>query len=619
MSNNSGGGGPREVDEAGEKVQPKCPYAVLAVAPSATLDDIQRSYKHLSRAFHPDKQPDPKRREEAQATFVEFKVAHDILVDPVLRQAYDDHGHYGVYFVKRSMNSSDPNSTFRQLVRLHKVGKRKEAMQVLDEAIQFNEYQHMSSEIDASGSIELRCSMLHTAFLNEGAEPLGLPEVEKAAMNFSVGTVQSDDCKWSTTFGGSTHMKNGQAGGSGSVSVGYTPVQGTDISFDAEVGEDAKVSLSSTRVLLSQTLVTTSVSTLPGSDKLALSLSSHRPLFRSKVRGTWAVGCSSPDFSLHYGLLQFTSLQTKPRYTAKLNIGIDNFPLRLSADHDFSKTHSGQLSYGWGPKGVELSGIMTRVLSKYSKFSVGIKHVAAKGLTWLLRIQRGQMTFSIPISISSMTSPGYHFKCMYMTFLSLLIDEAIGDFVSEMTSSFIVEDDDDTKDNKDALRREEAHLAEMNKARADAHQQVALMKGPAEMKREAEEKKDGLVVLRAIYEVEGGESLDVSNQLQFWVANSRLVLPATAFSNLLGFYDIRQSVPESKEDANASSGWRRAVSKFTFGLFDCPSDIRREPVPTLTVRYKYSGSVYEIRVADEDPLSLPSPLALKLGDGRYVK
>ena len=111
MSNSSGGGGPREVDEDGEKVQPKCPYAVLAVAPSATLDDIQRSYKHLSRAFHPDKQPDPGKREDAQATFVEFKVAHDILVDPVLRQAYDDHGHYGVYFVKRSMNSSDPNST----------------------------------------------------------------------------------------------------------------------------------------------------------------------------------------------------------------------------------------------------------------------------------------------------------------------------------------------------------------------------------------------------------------------------------------------------------------------------------------------------------------------------
>ena len=608
MSNSNGESDPREIDD--DATAQGCPYAVLAVAQSASLDDINARYKHLSKAFHPDKQQDPARREEAQATFVEFKVAHDILVDPVLRQAYDDHGNYGVYFVKRSMNSSDPNSTFRQLVRLHKVLKRKEAKQVLDEAIQFNEYQHMSSEIDASGSIELGCSMLHTAFLNEGAEPMGLPEVEKAAMNFSVGTVHGNDSKWSTTFGGSTHMRHGQAGGSGSISVGYTPVQGTDMSVDVECGENAKVSLSTSRVLLSQTLVTSSISTLPGSDKLALSLSSHRPLFRNKLRGTWAIGLSSPDFSLHYGLLQFTSLQTKPRYTAKLNIGVDPFPFRLAADHDFSKTHSGKLSYGWGPKGIELSGIMTRVLSKYAKFSVGIKHVATKGLTWLLKIERGQLTFSVPVSISSITSPGYHFKCMYMTFLSLLIDEAIGDWVFGM----ILKEDDDVKENKDALRREEVHLAEMNKARTDAQHQCALMKGPANQKREAEEKKGGLVILSATYEVEEGDSLDVSTQLQFWVSNSStLVLPATSFCNLLGFYDIRQSLPKDELKTVATSGWRRALSRFT------PSDIDGGPVPTLTIRYKHSGAVYEICVPDEDPLSLPSALALKLGDSRFVK
>ena len=94
---------------------------------------------------------------------------------------------------------------------------------------------------------------------------------------------------------------------------------------------------------------------------------------------------------------------------------------------------------------------MTRVLSKYAKFSVGIKHLGNKGLTWLLRVERGQLVFSVPVSISSITSPGYHFKCMYMTFLSLLIDEAIGDWVSEMTSSLIMEEEDDVKENKDCL------------------------------------------------------------------------------------------------------------------------------------------------------------------------
>lgn len=600
--------------------QTKDPYGVLNLATHATLDDIQRSYKHLSRAFHPDKQPPGLKREEAQTAFVDFKVAHDILTDPVLRQAYDDHGHYGVYFVKRSMNSTEENSTFNRLVRLHKVGRKLDARQVLDEAIQYNEYEVMLSEIDVSGSIEIKCSMLHTSFLNEGTEAMGVPEVEKTSMSFSVGTSHGDGkSKWSTSFGASSNVRNGEAGGSGSISVQYNPVQGTDISMDVDVGEDAKVSISTSRVLSSRTLVNTSISTLPGSDKLALSLSSHRPLFQNKVRGTWAIGMSSPDFSLHYGLLSFTTLNTRPRYTAKLNIGVDRYPLRLTADHNFSDVHSGQLSYGWGPSGVELSGIMSRVVSKYAKFSIGVKHVTISGqsgLTWLLKFRRGQLTFSVPIAVSSITSPGYSFKCLYMTFLSLLIDEAIGDLISEANSRLV---DDGGEESKVALMREEAQLVEMNKARADAKQQVELMKRPAELKRATEEKKNGLVVLKATYEVEGGDVLNVTDQLQFWVANSSLNLPNTSKSNMLGFYDVRRILPEDDIVATTISGWRRILSWFTWGFIDLPPDIKKGPDPTLTVRYKFQDSVYEIRVLDDDPLSLPSPLALKLGDSRYVE
>ena len=595
--------------------QAKDPYGVLNLATHASLDDIQRSYKHLSRAFHPDKQPPGPKREEAQTAFVEFKVAHDILTDPVLRQAYDDHGHYGVYFVKRSMNSTDENSTFNKMVILHKLGKKQDARQILDEAIQYNEYEVMTSEIDASGSIEIKCSMLHTAFLNEGAEAMGIPEVEKASMAFSVGTSQGDG-KWSATFGASSNVRNGEASGSGSISVGYNPVQGTDISVDVDVGEDAKVSISTSRVLSSRTLVNTGISTLPGSDKLALSLSSHRPLFQNKIRGTWAIGMSSPDFSLHYGLLSFTSLDTKPRYTAKLNVGVDRYPLRITADHKFTDSHLGQLSYGWGPSGVELSGIMSRVVSKYAKFSIGVRHIATSGLTWLLKFQRGQFAFSVPITVSSITSPGYSFKCLYMTFLSLLIDEAIGDLVSEATSRLV---DDRGEESKAALRSEEAQLVERSKARADAKQQVELMKKPAQLKREEEMKKNGLVIIKATYEVEDGDVLEVTDQLQFWVANSSLNLPSTPKSNLLGFYDVRRVLPVDDICASATFGWRKILARFTWGLIDLPPAITKGPVPVLTVRYKFQDGVYEIRSLDDDPLSIPSPAALKMGDSRYVK
>jgi len=55
--------------------QTKDPYAILNVARNANFETLQRSYKQLSKSFHPDKQPPGVRREAAQEVFIEFKNA----------------------------------------------------------------------------------------------------------------------------------------------------------------------------------------------------------------------------------------------------------------------------------------------------------------------------------------------------------------------------------------------------------------------------------------------------------------------------------------------------------------------------------------------------------------
>ena len=60
------------------------PYAILNVSQNANLEEIQKSYKLLSRSFHPDKQPPGPQREAAQKYFIQLKGSYDILVDPVL-------------------------------------------------------------------------------------------------------------------------------------------------------------------------------------------------------------------------------------------------------------------------------------------------------------------------------------------------------------------------------------------------------------------------------------------------------------------------------------------------------------------------------------------------------
>ena len=64
-------------------------YAILEVEPSATQDELKRSYRRLARQLHPDANPtDP----AAEARFKEVSQAYEILSDPERRANYDRFG-----------------------------------------------------------------------------------------------------------------------------------------------------------------------------------------------------------------------------------------------------------------------------------------------------------------------------------------------------------------------------------------------------------------------------------------------------------------------------------------------------------------------------------------------
>lgn len=67
-------------------------YDVLGVSPTATDDEIKRSYRKLALKYHPDKNKD----EGAQDKFKELSVAYDALSDPEKRKKYDQYGEKGL-------------------------------------------------------------------------------------------------------------------------------------------------------------------------------------------------------------------------------------------------------------------------------------------------------------------------------------------------------------------------------------------------------------------------------------------------------------------------------------------------------------------------------------------
>lgn len=63
-------------------------YQILNVQPTATLEEIKKSYKKLALEFHPDKNSS----EEAKESFQKLIEAYNILSDETKRGIYDRTG-----------------------------------------------------------------------------------------------------------------------------------------------------------------------------------------------------------------------------------------------------------------------------------------------------------------------------------------------------------------------------------------------------------------------------------------------------------------------------------------------------------------------------------------------
>lgn len=63
-------------------------YQILGVPPNASQDEIQRAYRKLARAHHPDVNKDP----SAEDRFKDISEAYAVLSDPNTRRRYDAFG-----------------------------------------------------------------------------------------------------------------------------------------------------------------------------------------------------------------------------------------------------------------------------------------------------------------------------------------------------------------------------------------------------------------------------------------------------------------------------------------------------------------------------------------------
>jgi hypothetical protein len=281
--------------------------------------------------------------------------------------------------------------------------------------------------------------------------------------------------------------------------------------------------------------------------------------------------------------------------------------------------------------------------SNLSSFGIGLSSSTWNGLSILFSWKRGDFLFQVPIilvpSVRNVTAQTsrlqtllYHASTAYLGFIVKTIDTILQKVINDSdifeTSSSQENGGTDWNQKKGEYENQqrlllkeedneddEAIMKEIEKAKSEANKHKILMTRKAEQNKRLEESRNGLVILKATYGVhyvsnysvvdqstnkngttsiqdndEGGEYMDATTQLQFWVTDSKLMLAEGSKSNMLGFYNITLNARRRNSSSKKmKKSWRG---------------------PFLSVRYKFNDQVFEIMVHDEEMLILPSPHAI---------
>ena len=191
-----------------------------------------------------------------------------------------------------------------------------------------------------------------------------------------------------------------------------------------------------------------------------------------------------------------------------------------------------------------------------------------EGVNLKLSLKRNRHNFNLPITLSHMFS----WKLLLLSAITpIACFSLLKSFVFDPISSYWKK-----KDIKQ--KRKEAYL-QTHEKRQKALQELEKIKEQALQSRNSEEEVNGLVIINAKYgDLEGDDTdegeypswIDITDQLQFLVTNSKLSLPEYSKSKMEGCFDPAPGTPK-----------------------------------TLLVWYRFRGKTHRVEVDDEAELKIP--------------
>ncbi|GFR67976.1 DnaJ-like protein subfamily C member 11 [Elysia marginata] len=280
---------------------------------------------------------------------------------------------------------------------------------------------------------------------------------------------------------------------------------------------------------------------------------------------------------LTYNLARPSSISTNIVYSSEVSnvsssvqLGVKSSFFSLSCTRTFLEHDAkvrGALRIGTLGSMVEC-GIEKKV-TDFSHIGGTLTVSIPQGVHLKLKMMRGQQTFFFPIYLSDGVSPSAILYGAVVPLASYFV-------VKKLIINPILKQ----QKQKELEKQKEEYAEKMAQKKSEAEKAVELMRETFERSIEIEEKKLGLVIIKALYgklqnsddgEVLDHQCIDVTIPIQALVKDSKLILPeTTSKSGLPGFYD--PFIGEEKK---------------------------------LYIRYKFRGRLHQVFLSDTEPIRVP--------------
>ncbi|XP_061197810.1 dnaJ homolog subfamily C member 11-like [Saccostrea echinata] len=529
-------------------------YVLLNVDRKATNQEINKAFRRMSKIFHPDKHLDAVKKKQAEIFFNKIKNAYEILSNPNKREIYNRYGMKGL-----------------EVEGLEIITRTKSPAEIIAELdrLKYEQEQRKLQRTNPAGEVEvgINATNLFEGYAVDPDYEDRLSYIEISEFNISQSVDYPITPKDTAIISGSVSSRNGN--GSGSLLVGYRR-QTSDkgwLQGQTTFGRSVPLELHAYRQLTRRCYCKGAIGFGLHNNRMQLGLSFLISCQLDRhIQGEMALSVVNRSRSNLSTTLRIDKEPHRASFTVQ--VGFSNFAraiyVRNFQDHDCRM----RLSLTGGTVGWYFAYGVQKKITEFSTIHAKMIIGNNGGVRLQLRLHRGQQSYVFPILLSEQLLPTSIF---YGTFIPTLAYFAVKKLIID---PFIKQ-----KESEELKKKQEEQSEELLQKKKDAEVAVELMEQTVERSLEYETRRNGLIILKALYgqlTTEDGElaesnCIDVKVPLQALVVESQLIiLDSSTKSELPGFYD------------------------------PCPDQEK-----SLYIRYNFRNRPHQVTVTDKEPIRLP--------------